>query len=201
MSPLPDNALPTPTSPVVMPIAASLGVQIPTPRPITSGQSISTTQLITDVSDFLSGTQSTLNEVVSYTDYFSATMYEIILNDDVLDENDAPEWYATPLPRPVANVGWRFEQMSQDTRKRYSVASWGVWVAETAALPVQMVKGLRWITEIFSPLGLFIGWLLIMLPIVAVFRAMKWLKNAFIGIFNFVFEVIKFLISLIPGIG
>lgn len=198
---LPVVTLPDTPVPTLSPINASIGVQVATPAPITGGDTISMTQVYTDITNVLLSTESSISGVISYSGYLSSTFFEVTLNPDMLSESSAPEWYATPLPQEVKDVGWQFEQMSQDLRKRYSVASWGVWVIRVFTLPVKMIKGLRWITEIFSPLGLFIGWLLIMLPIVAVFRIMKWLKNAFISIFNFVFELIKFLISFIPGIG
>jgi len=139
--------------------------------------------------------------VVSYTTYLSTTVGAVTAGTDTLSFSNAPDWYAPALPRPVADVGWQFEEMGQDVRKRYSITHWGAWVAQVLALPIQFIKGLRFLTEMFSPFGLMLAWLLIMFPVVLVFRELEYLKDLIIRLINILWEIVKFVISFIPGVG
>jgi len=187
--------------PTLSAVNASIGLSYSTPRPLSSSANLTATDAVSQVSGLLISTQNTISDIVSYTNGLSNTIYEIGLATDTLATGNAPDWYAPALPRPVADIGWRFEEAGQDTRKRYSVAAWGVWIAEILALPVQMIKGLAPIAQLLGPFGLFLAWLLIMSPIVLLFKILKFLKDTAIQLFNFLFDLIKFLISFIPGVG
>lgn len=198
---LPVINLPGTPQPTLSPINTFIGLQYPTPAGVSMEANLTATNAVSDVTNLLLSTQSGISGVVSYTNDLSNTIYAITLATDTLNVDTAPEWYAPALPRPVANVGWRFEGMGQDVRKRYSIAAWGIWMVEVLALPVQFIKGLNFLAALSGPFGLFLAWLLIMFPVVLLFRALEFLKNTAIQIFNFLFELIKFIISFIPGVG
>lgn len=182
-------------------ISVAINISYSTPAPIGGAADLTATGAISSVNGMLLGTQGVISDIISYTDSLSNTIFELGLATDTLATGSAPDWYAPPLPRPIADIGWRFEEMGQDTRKRYSVASWGIWTAEVLAVPIKLVKGLAPIAQLLGPFGLFLIWLLIMAPIVLLFKILNFLKDTAIQIFNFLFDLIKFLISFIPGVG
>lgn len=182
-------------------ISSTIEFDYNTPSPLSYEANLSGSAVISNVNGMLMGTQSTISGVVSYTNSLSNTIFEIALATDTLASGSAPDWYAPPLPRPIADIGWRFEEMGQDTRKRYSVASWGLWAVDILAVPVKLIKGLAPIAQLLGPFGLFLLWLLIMTPIVFLFKALSFLKDLVIQIFNFIIEVVKFILSFIPFFG
>jgi hypothetical protein len=157
--------------------------------------------VISNINTTLLGTQQTISGMYSYTTYLSDTIAIISVASSTLSFSTAPTWYAPALPRPVADVGWRFEEMGGDVRQRYSVVDWGVWIAQLLAAPLQLVKGLAPLAALLGPFGLLLVWMLIMVPIVLVFRILQFLKNNLVQIFHFIWDLIKFIISFIPGVG
>lgn len=185
---------PVETTPTLVPIQTNLTLTYPTPAIITQTQELTiATGVISDMTGLALSTQSTISDIVSYTNYLSATLYQATLATDTLPTDTAPSWYAPALPRPMADVGWRFEIMSQDVRKRYSLAEWGIWTAQLLALPVQFIKGLAAIAQLMGPFGLLLGWLLVMFPVVLLFKLLDFIKQLLIQIFNFVVEIIRLI--------
>lgn len=198
---LPTVSLPDTPVPTLSSVSSSIGISYSTPALLSVSTDLTATNAVSQVSNLLLSTQNTISGIITYTDSLSNTIFELSMATDTLATGNAPAWYSPALPRPIADVGWRFEEMGQDTRKRYSVAAWGIWMAEVLAIPVQLVKGLAPVAQLLGPFGLFLAWLLIMAPIVLLFKILRFLKDAAIAIFNFLFEIIKFLISFIPGVG
>lgn len=92
--------------------------------------------------------------------------------------------------------------MGEDVRRRYSLTAWGAMATEIIALPLRFVKGLRDLGSLLGPFGLFLTWLLIMLPVVMFFKIIEFLKGLAIGLWNFAVQIahiIMDLIELIPG--
>ena len=196
---LPEINLPETPIPTLSPINASIGLSYSTPAPINISADMTATNTISGISGLLLSTRDTISDIVSYTNGLSTTIYQITIATDTLNIDHAPDWYAPALPRPMADVGWRFEQMGTDVTRRYSIAAWGIWMIEVLTLPIKFIKGLSFIAELFGPFGLFLAWLLIMFPVVLLFKALNWLKNLIIQIFNFLFDLIRIIIGkLVP---
>jgi len=138
-------------------------------------------------------TRSTISGVISYTSYLSKAIYSTTLAVDTIITTTAPSWYAPAMPRPMADVGYQFEIMAGDLRKRYSIATWAAWVANVIAVPIQFAKSLLPFAQIMGPFGLFLGWLFVMAPVVLMFRTLEFLKTMVIRVFNFIWDVIKFI--------
>jgi len=198
---LPNNSLPTPAATLV-PIDTAFTLTYRSPVSI----SMSVTDEISEASEtaietIMSG-QSVISGVLSNTNALSATYMGIWDQTDELITESAPDWYAPTLPRPLADIGWRFERMGEDVRRRYSLTAWGTLAAEIIALPLRMVKGLRELASLLGPFGLFLTWLLIMLPVTMFFKILEFLKGLILGLWNFAVQVahiIMDLIELIPG--
>jgi len=136
-------------------------------------------------------------DVVSFTTWLSTSA--TINATDTFTIATAPEWYASSLPRPLADVGWTFEQMQSgaDQGQRYSLGSWAALAGHTSSLPIQLSKSVRDLFRFLGPFGLFITWLLVMLPLVLFFKIFEFLKNLVIRVFNFVLDLIGFILGLI----
>lgn len=202
--------LPTPAplsgaTPIPTLASASVGLSLsyPTPAPFTGTAHLSSTQMITGVLAAVDGTRSVISGILTYTNMLSGNIHAVMVATDTMLFDTVPDWYAPYMPRPAAQVGWDFETMGTDLRRRYSVPQWTAWIAEMLAIPVQYVKALFPWARALGPLGLFLAWLFVMLPIVLVFKILAWLKDALISLFNLLIEFIKLILDilgLIPGL-
>lgn len=148
--------------------------------------------------------QGWISSTVSYTTWISGEI-ETLMYTGTFEIQSAPEWYAPDLPRPMADIGWTFEQLSSgiDSGQRYSLAQWAWFAGEVVSLPFQFVKLVRQLIQFLGAFGLFLAWLLIMLPVVLFFKMFLFLKNLFIKLLNWIIAVIGFfidLIKLLPGL-
>ena len=139
-----------------------------------------------------------IGEAISYTNWISGEVAAVSYTG-TFEIFTAPDWYAPPLPRPLADVGWTFEQLRAgiDAGQRYSVAQWSWFMGEIVSLPIQFIKVLWQIVEFMGPFGLFLAWLLIMLPVVLFFKLWLFIKNLFINLVNLVISILGFLLELI----
>jgi hypothetical protein len=48
-----------------------------------------------------------------------------------------------------------------------------------------------------GPFGLFVAWLLVLLPVVLFFKIFEFFKSLVIRLFNFIFDMIRFILELI----
>lgn len=155
----------------------------------------------TDTSGYLVGVSGLVSDVVSYTTWLSTTAANINPTETFTIAS-APDWYAPPLPRPLADVGWTFETMQSgiDAGRRYSMAAWAGFLGYVVSLPFQFMKVLYQIVQFLGSLGLFLTWLLLMAPLVTYFRISLFFKNLFISLLNFIIKVVGFLLDLLGSV-
>lgn len=178
-------------------ISTSLSISYTTPATLGSGSSITGSEGYSDATGLLGGVSGLVTDVVSYTTWLSTTV-DNINPTETFTIASAPAWYAPPLPRPLADVGWTFETLQGgiDEGRRYSMSAWAGFFGYVASLPFQFMKVLYQIVQFLGPLGLFITWLLLMAPLVTYFRILLFFKNLFISLLNFIIKVIGFLLDL-----
>jgi hypothetical protein len=120
-------------------------------------------------------------------------MSTLIVSPDTITASTVPADYSPALPRAMAQVGWQFETMGADLQKRYSVTEWATFFISIAAIPVKFVKGIFVLGRYLGPLGLFLAWLFVMLPIVMWMKFANFIKNLIIQIFNLIVEIIRII--------
>lgn len=177
----------TPTNP----FSATFGGLLPS----VSG-AISASNVITGV-DGASGQISGLTgqatgltgEIISYTNYLSGEISAMTFTD-TFTLTAAPDWYAPYMPREMASVGWTLETIGTDTTRRYSAATWGTIGGLIVSMPIKLVLNIWELLRFFGPLGLFIIWLLIMVPVVLGFDVLGFITSRANDLFNF---VVKFI--------
>lgn len=192
----PNLGVVTPTD--LLTISTDLSLSYNTPLPVENSEGITGTEGYTSVSYIISAGEGLVSDTVSYTLWISGEAAGIIPTD-TFTVAVAPDWYAPPLPRPMANIGWTFEtlQGGVDTGRRYSLASWASFFGYMISLPVQFIKMLLDLADFLGPLGLFIIWLLIMLPFVLFVKVFVFIKNLFISLFNFIIKIARFFLDLV----
>ena len=180
--------LPSPLAAQFTPAAISLP-SLAVTNTITGSQA--TTDTMATISTWITDT-------LEYTEWLSDEIEAIQYTDSFTVET-APEWYAPSLPRPLANAGWTFETLQSgiDTGERYPVTVWAGFFGYLASLPVQFIKSLYELFAFLGPFGLFIIWLLVMLPVVLFFKILEFLKNLVISLFNLILDIIGFFLNLI----
>lgn len=185
----------------IEPITTSLFISYS--RPLTldfsSGATGTTGTGSVDLGAVPTDTTNFINAVVSYTGWLSG-QGALLNSTRSLTIASAPDWYAPPLPRPMADVGYTFELMRGDVDNaevRYSVTTWAWLAGYIVSLPFQFVKLLYQLAEVLGPIGLFITWLLIMVPVVLFFKLLFLIKNLIVKLFNFFLSIIDFILSLI----
>lgn len=184
-------------------ISTSLDLSYSTP--LTLNTSVTGTAGYTAATTILGTGQGWVSDTVSYTLYISGVAAEISPTD-TFTVATAPDWYAPPLPRPMANVGWTFETVLDDgidEGRRYSLPAWASFFGYIVSLPVQFIKMLFELAVFLGPLGLFLIWLLVMLPFVLFVRIFLFIKGLFIGLFNLIHKFIRFIgdiWDLVPGL-
>ncbi|NJN97870.1 MAG: hypothetical protein HC875_29230 [Anaerolineales bacterium] len=123
--------------------------------------SISGTEAISGLVDFT-------DDLISYTHSITSATADLQGSETITVVN-APEWYAPTLPRPLADVGWTFEFMTdpEGDTVRFTYTSWAGFFGYVSSLPFQFVKSLWQLVAYFGAFGLFLAWLLIMAILVA----------------------------------
>jgi hypothetical protein len=184
-------------TPLAMPSPISYSF---TPAPlITPSLAVSSSITGTDqITGMVGATEGWISDTISYTTWLSSEV-EAINYTGTFTLASAPEWYAPSLPRPMADVGWTFETMQSgiDSGQRYSLNAWAAFVGYTASLPFQLIKSILELFRFLGAFGLFVAWLLIMLPLVLFFKIFEFLKSLVIRLFNFILDVIGFFLSLL----
>lgn len=186
------------TSTALSGISSTINLSYSTPAPLGSSPY---TASITGTLDqgIISGW---ISNTVSYTLWLTDTAASLQYTS-TFTVATAPGWYAPPLPRPMADIGWTFETMRGDIGTSYSIPTWAGLFGYSITLPIQFIKGLFDIAANLGPLGLFLTWLLIMLPFTLFTRAVLFLKNVIIGLFNLIHKIIRFIGDIwdtVPGL-
>lgn len=137
--------------------------------------------------------------VLSYTNYLTGQIATIQGTQTITILN-APSWYAPAMPRPMADVGWTFEQLTDPTGEilNFTLSSWASFFGYVSTLPFQMVKSLWQIVAYLGPFGLFLGWLLIMFVIVLVVHFQVFIVKFLITIIRLVVRIVEVLGEWIP---
>lgn len=148
---------------------------------------------IDEVETGIENTRTFFEGTMSQTLALSQSMSTLVVSNDVISASTVPADYAPALPRAVAQVGWQFESMGSDLQRRYSVTEWGTFFISIVAIPVKFVKGIFVLGRYLGPLGLFLAWLFVMLPIVIWMKFANFIKNLVIQIFNLVVELIRII--------
>lgn len=141
----------------------------------------------------IQGTRTFFEGTMSQTLALSQSMSTLVVSPDVITASTVPADYAPALPRAVAQVGWQFESMGSDLQRRYSVAEWSKLFIGIVAIPIKFVKGIFVLGRYLGPLGLFLAWLFVMLPIVMWMKFANFVKNTIIKIFNLIVELIRII--------
>lgn len=181
------------------------------PAPISISTNLSSTTPITftcsglpsgDVETFLYPPVCVfLLDIITYTNYLSSEVEALQATTHVITIQIAPAEYAPDLPRPLADVGYTFEKYggNVDTGERFTLLSWAGFFGYIASLPIQLVKALYELADYLGPFGLFLGWLLVMLGLVAFIELMKFLYNAIITLIDLTMKVLDLIGQWFPG--
>jgi hypothetical protein len=190
--PNPNGFIPTPLV-LTSPITASF-----TPAPLVLPSVLSNTGGTGLVTGTIGTASGWITETISYTTWLSEEI-EAVSYTETFSILNAPVWYAPSLPRPMANVGWTFENMQDGIAqgKRYSLTTWADFAGYIASLPIQLIKAILDLFRFLGAFGLFVIWLLIMLPVVLFFKVFEFLKSLVIKLFNFILDVIRFILEII----
>lgn len=166
-------------------------VDLITPQPLNGSQPFSQSQIITNTNDFV-------GNAISYTTWLSGEVAALNYTE-TFTIAVAPAWYAPALPRPMANVGYTFEtlQAGIETGHRYHIWTWAAFFGYIVSLPIQLIKAIFDLFRFLGAFGLFVIWLLIMLPVVLFFKILEFLKSLVIKLFNFIIDAIRFILDLI----
>lgn len=105
----------------------------------------------------------------------------------------APITYAEHLPRPFANVGYTFENMQGNIGFMYDPRAWASLFGYIIGLPIAMVKFLYTLAGLMGPVGMFVTWLLILLPFTLWIKLALFIKNLIITIINLIIKLIQFI--------
>jgi hypothetical protein len=142
--------------------------------------------------------QTWITETIRYTTWLSDEIAAIDYTGTFTIQT-APAWYAPSLPRPLADAGWTFETLQSgiDTGERYNISAWASFTGYIASLPVQLIKSLYDLFAFLGPFGLFVIWLLVMLPLVLFFKAIIFLKNLAVGLYNLLMTVSDLILALV----
>lgn len=184
-------------------VSAEIPLTYTLPMTLAGGGSVSSTLTMTGMDVIIGDGYDLISGTISYTNWLSAEATKLQATDDFTIAT-APSWYAPKLPRPIANVGWTFEGLRGGIEtNRYSPATWGGIFGYAISLPIQFIKMLFQLAEVLGPFGLFLIWVLVMLPFVLFARFFIFIKNSFIWLFNFLHRLIRFIgdiWDLIPGL-
>lgn len=173
---------------------SSIDVAYPTPMGLNTP--ITSSSAYTAITGINEGGRGIITSLLTYTDYLSNEITNLQYTQS-LTIGTAPSWYAPYMPRPMADIGWTFEQVGEDSTARYSLTTWSYLFGSMAAMPIQLARGLLDLFRFLGPFGLFMIWLIvIMLPAVLGFRLLLFIKNTFIRLINFALTVIDWVLKL-----
>lgn len=176
-------------------INTSLEISYSTPLTLGAGSLTGTAgySFVTGLND---DGRAIISDVVSYTDYLSGETAALQYSG-TLTISTAPDWYAPLLPREMANIGWTFEHVGDNSTVRYSLNTWSYLFGAMIAMPIRLVRALLELFRFMGPFGLFLVWLLvIMLPAVLGFKILLFIKNTIIRIINFVLTVLDWILKI-----
>ncbi len=138
-----------------------------------------------------------LTDVVSYTNYLTETAVE---SAAVITVVTAPADYVPDLPRPLADIGWTFEQVTgpDEAAPSFSIASWGTLVGYMSSMPFQLVKALWIFGTALGPVGLFLAWLIAMFNIVITIKLFRMVTHILMTIIDVVIKIIDLIGQYAP---
>lgn len=142
-----------------------------------------------------------ISDVLSYTGWLSGEVASI-QQTDTFTIATAPAWYAPDLPRPMADIGWTFETLESDidAGSRYSLDQWAWFVGYMVSLPFQFIKLVFQLFQFLGPLGLFVIWLLILLPYKLWVLFLIMIKNIIISLLNAIIKLISLILAILRTI-
>jgi len=135
-------------------------------------------------------------DLVDYTNTLTQAT-TAMQGSEVITVVAAPDWYAPELPRPLADVGYTFEFLTdpQSDTTNFTVTSWASFFGYTASLPWQFIKSLWQLVAYFGPFGLFLAWLLIMAILLTAWYGLATIVRLVVMAIRFIKQVIE----IIPG--
>lgn len=192
---LPAISLPSVSTESLTSISTTLSISYSTPLTLGAGSMTGTAgySFVTDLND---NGRGIISDVVSYTDYLSGEVAALQFSG-TLTITSAPDWYAPYLPRPMADIGWTFEQVGTEEGLHLSLNNWSYLFGSMASMPFSLAKAILELFRFMGPFGLFLVWLLIiMLPAVFGFKILLFIKNTFIRVINFILTVLDWILKL-----
>lgn len=201
-------------TPIPIPSAVVISLETPmpyTPMPITSSIVITleaTMEPITYTvgegispvfSDTVGGLNGFTSDLISYT-HAITSQAEAIRGTEVITIQNAPSWYAPALPRPLADVGWTFEQLTgpEAGAPNYSFSSWAAFGGHVVTLPFSLVRSVWLSFKNFGPFGLFLAWLFVMAVLVAVVKLLMFLLRLAIVVIRIGVRLLELLGEWVP---
>ena len=142
-----------------------------------------------------------ISDVLSYTGWLSGEVNSI-QQTDTFTIASAPAWYAPDLPRPMADIGWTFETLESDidAGARYGLDHWAWFVGYMVSLPFQFIKLVFQLFQFLGPLGLFVIWLLVLLPYKLWVLFIIMIKNTLISLLNAIIKLIDVILAILRTI-
>ena len=206
---LPTKTLPTPryAAPTSIPALSFGGVKTFELTPIAAPNPLATVMLPTPhfepyTSTLTGGDTYTYTDSTGYDGFVGDMLVATLAMSDataIVDTADialvsAPADYAPYLPRPMADVGYTIEHM--ETTERYGLRQWATFVGLMVSMPIQLLKILFLLVAFMGPLGLFLTWLLLMVPVVLFFKLLQAIKDLIIKFINLLVTIFEFNMRL-----
>jgi len=158
-------AIDTPVPATITAITATLLITYTEPATLSTDGQITGSAAYTAIVGAVGGIQGIITDAISFTTWITGSA-AALQGTDTFTVATAPADYAPTLPRPMANVGYTFEEISSpDGTIRPTMSSMGAFVGYMLAQPVQLARGLWGIASALGPFALFLGWLLLMFGI------------------------------------
>ena len=199
--PTPDYAdfVITPTATITLSqINTTLSLSYTTPSPVNLSAQGGLT-LTGSISGSAGDYAGWLEGVVSYTNYLTGEIVALQGSQTITVIN-APTWYSPDLPRPMASVGWTFEQLTDPNGSvgNFTISSWAGFFGYVISLPFQFIKSLWQLVSYFGPFGLFLGWLMMMFVIVLAVHAQVFIIRFLIVVIRVVVRIAELLGEWLP---
>lgn len=191
--PLPTRAPFTFTIPISYSTPASFFPPTVTATPTVSG---TITATITPTETITPTATATRADIVASMNLAATNLYSeaaVMSNPTTFTIQSAPVEYAPALPRPMADIGYTFENMQGNIGFLYDPRAWASLLGYIAAVPFQLLKFFYTMAQMMGPVGLFVTWLLVLLPFVLFARMFVFIKNLIISIINLVVKIIRFI--------
>jgi hypothetical protein len=193
----------TPVMPTRAPFTFTIPISYSTPASffpptVTATPTVSgtVTATITPTETITPTATATRADIVAAMNLAATNLYSeaaVMSNPTTFTIQSAPVDYAPSLPRPMADIGYTFENMQDGIGFLYGPRSWAVLLGYMIAMPFQLVKFFYTMAQMMGPVGLFLTWLLILLPFVLFSRLFIFIKNTIISIINLVIKIIQFI--------